>query len=444
MRHAKSPKKLLSNLVACGAIAFAAGAVAVSIPAGPASAQSGTSFTVVTSSANPVVVGTNFTITAQECNRVSDAPPTGTISFKDKTTHHSLGSAATAPDPSFVNCSDASVKDTETLGVGSYKIKASYIPGGATPAAASHGKYTQKVVEPPFTNISWTTGAAVPNAHEEGAAVADGGLVYDISGSTGDCSDGGCGSMQPAVDVYNPATNAFSSAPAIPHPRTEDPAAVVVSGDIYVLSGAVNGVNVSAIDVFTPGTGWSTLPAASNLPSSFGGGYGCAAAMGSDIYYFDPVTHEVGILNTAASPPSWTESSPYTLLNPTEFCSAVTDGSNIVVVGPGDGSADANSQRVLIYTPSTGGMVLAQGKTAPTAEQSADLLKGIVVVAGGDFNFNAVEGVAPGQGSVASFSNLPDNRDDAAGGSVVNDKFYIVGGKSTTTTTPDVLIGTPN
>ena len=80
----------------------------------------------------------------------------------------------------------------------------------------------------------------------------------------------------------------------------------------------------------------------------------------------------------------------------------------------------------------------------PTAEQSADLLKGIVVVAGGDFNFNAVEGVAPGQGSVASFSNLPDNRDDAAGGSVVNGKFYIVGGRSTTTTTPDVLIGTPN
>ena len=191
-----------------------------------------------------MVVGVNFTVTARECNRVADTPPTGTISFKDKTTHHSLGSAATAPDPSFVNCSDASVMDTETLGVGSYKIKASYHPGGATPAAASHGKYTQKVIEPPFTKISWTTGAAVPNAHEEGAAVADGGLVYDISGSTGDCSDGGCGTMQPAVDIYNPLTNAFSSAAAIPHPRTEDPAAVVVNGDIYVLSGAVNGVNV--------------------------------------------------------------------------------------------------------------------------------------------------------------------------------------------------------
>ena len=220
MRYKKSTKAWWSNLVACGAVAFAAGAVAVTVPAGPASAQGATSFTTVTSSANPVIVGVNFTVTARECNRVADTPPTGTISFKDKTTHHSLGSAATAPDPSFVNCSDASVMDTETLGVGSYNIKASYHPGGATPAAASHGKYTQKVVEPPFTKISWTTGAAVPNAHEEGAAVADGGLVYDISGSTGDCSDGGCGSMQPAVDVYDPATNAFSSAPTI---RTRAP-----------------------------------------------------------------------------------------------------------------------------------------------------------------------------------------------------------------------------
>ncbi len=147
MRHAKSPKSLWSKLIASGAIAFAAGAAAVTIPAGPASAQGGTSFTMVTSSANPVVHGTSFTITAQECNRAADAPPTGTISFKDKTTGRSLGTAATTPDSSFINCSDAMVTDTEALRVGSYKIKAAYIPGGATPAAASHGKYTQVVVK---------------------------------------------------------------------------------------------------------------------------------------------------------------------------------------------------------------------------------------------------------------------------------------------------------
>jgi hypothetical protein len=418
-------------------------AIAAAVPATTASASTGTSFTEVSSSANPVLVGVAFTVKAQECNRIADNPPTGQIVFRDKTTGVALGSVATTADPTLVNCSDASISDTESLAAGTYTIKASYQPGGATPAAASKASYKQKVKTAAFTRINWTEGAAVPNAHEEGAAVGLDGRVYDISGSTGDCSDGGCGSMQPAVDVYNPTTNTFKTAAPIPNPRTEDPAAVVVNGSIYVLGG-VDGTTVSAIDEYVPGTGWTTLPAASDLPSGFGGAFGCAAASGTDIYYFDPVSHEVGTLDTTADPPSWTESAAQALLNPSSFCSAVTDGSHIVIVGAGNGSPDANSQRVLDFTPSSGAMTLAQGQTVPTAEQSADLLDGTVVIAGGDFNFNAVEGVAPGAGSVATYSNLPDNRDDAAGGSVVSGRFYIVGGRSTATTTPDVLIGTPH
>ncbi len=115
-----------------------------------------------------------------------------------------------------------------------------------------------------------------------------------------------------------------------------------------------------------------------------------------------------------------------------------------MIVGPGNGSADANSQRVLIFTPSSGVLTQANGLTVPTAEQSADLLNGIVVVAGGDFNYSAVEGVEPGQSSVASYSPLPQVRDDSAGGSVVKGKFYIVGGQSMTNLNPHVLIGKPN
>jgi hypothetical protein len=435
---------LWSSLVAAGALAFTAGTVAITIPAGPAMAGTGTSFTTVKSSANPVVKGVNFTINAQECNRAANSPPTGTISFKNTTTGVSLGSVATTPDTSFANCSDASVKDTEALNVGKYRMKAVYHPGGATPAAPSSGHYAQKVINPPFTDISWTLGATVPNTHEEGAAVALGGLVYDISGSTNDCSDAGCGSFQTAVDVYNPTTDTFTSAAPIPNPRGEDPSAVVVNGSIYMLGGINGGGTVNPIDVFTPGTGWSTLPAASNLPAGFIGAENCAAAMGSNIYYFDSATAKVGILNTATSPPSWSESAALPGLSPSLFCSAVTDGTKIVIVGPGNGSADANSQRVLVYTPSSGALKLAQGTTVPTAEQSADLLKGVVVVAGGDFNLSAVEGVEPGQGSVATFSPLPEKRDDAAGGSVVNGKFYIVGGQSVSNLNPHVMIGTPN
>ena len=118
----------------------------------------------------------------------------------------------------------------------------------------------------------------------------------------------------------------------------------------------------------------------------------------------------------------------------------------IVIVGPGNGSADANSQRVLIFTPSSGVVTQANGLTVPTAEQSADLLKGIVVVAGGDFNYSAVEGVAGTGESLRRPTPLllPQVRDDSAGGSVVKGKFYIVGGQSMTNLNPHVLIGKPN
>jgi Kelch motif len=443
-KNKSSIKTVWPGLVAVGALAFTAGAVAVSIPGGPAFGAGGTSFTTVKSSANPVVKGVNFTVNAKECNRAADNPPTGTIKFKDATTGVSLGSVATTPDGSFVNCSDASVTDTESLAVGKYTIKASYHPSGATPAAPSSGHYTQKVIKPPFTDISWTQGTTVPNTHEEGAAVALGGVVYDISGATTDCSDGGCNTMQPAVDVYHPKTDTFTSAAPIPNPRAYDPAAVVVNGSIYVIGGLNTVGTVSAVDKYTPGKGWKTLPAASDLPSGFAGEESCGAAHGSKIYYFDSTAHEVGTLNTLTKPPSWTVGSPQPLLSPSSFCSAVTDGSKIVIVGPGDGSADSFSQRVLTFTPSTGAVTLDQGTTVPTAEQSAVFLHGIVVVAGGDFDYSAVEGVEPGGGSVASYSALPQVRDDAAGGSVVKGKFYIVGGQSVSNLNPHVMIGTPN
>ncbi len=306
----------MSSLVACGALAFAAGAVAISIPVDSAVASPAPSFTTVTSSANPGFVGASFTVTAMECNRVATNPPTGNIPFKNKTTHTSLGSVATTPDAKFANCSDASVTDTETLSPGTYSIKASYLPGGATPAPASHKSYKQVIKKPPFTDISWTQGANVPNTHEEGAAVALGGVVYDISGATNDCSDSGCGSFVSAVDVYHPKTDTFTSAAPIPNARSDDPAAVVVNGSIYVVGGMNTGGTVRAIDKYTPGNGWKTLPAASDLPAGFGGAEACGASKGKHIYYFDSAAHEVGTLNTAASPPSWTVSAPQPLLSP--------------------------------------------------------------------------------------------------------------------------------
>jgi hypothetical protein len=444
-RSARRARLTFTLLAALAAAVPAAALVGVQ----PASATTA-SFTTITSSANPVEQGVSFTIEGTECTRVSSTHPGGYLVFDDLTTQTSLAAVTLTPDPGFANCSDANYTDSESLAVGNYKIRARYVPDFPNPAPPSRAAtYIQSVISPPFTNITWKTGAAIPHAHEEGTSAALGGKVYAIGGSTGDCSDGSCGPLQTAVDVYRPSTNTFSSAPGLPNPRTADPTAVATGGKIYVLGGINTGGTVSAIDVFTPGSGWTTLPSTSNLPTGFTGEYSCAAAVGPDIYYFDNATGDIGILNTAASPPTWSVTGPFTLLSPASFCSAVGAGtdptsasSKVIVVGPGNGSADANSRRVLIYTPSTGTLALAQGQTAPTAEQSAVLIKGVVVTAGGDFNLTSVAGIAPGQGSVTTFNSLPDNRDDAGGGSVVNNVFYIVGGQSTTTTTPDVLIGT--
>jgi len=444
---------------------FATAAVAVGATAAPLAAATPAfastapaTFTSLTTSANPVLTGVHFQMIAQECDRVANTQATGMIHFFDVTSGGDLGSVALSPDPTFVNCSDASTTNWEPLSAGTYKIKAVYVPGGVNPIAKSTpAHYSEVVQNPKFTDISWSSGATVPNAHLEGAAVALGGKVYDISGSTGDCTDSACGTLISNVDVYNPSTNKFKAGATIPNPRTGDPAAVVVGGKIYVIGGIdSSSTTVGAIDVYNPSTAsWSTLPSASNLPSGFTGQWSCAAAVGSKVFYFDNLSQEIGVLDTTTTPPSWSVSATQSLLSPSRFCSAVLQGPNdptnpasrIVIVGAGDGSGDSYSQRVLTYTTATATLALAQGQTVPTAEQSASNLDGTVVAAGGDFNMTAVEGVAPGQGSVTVYSPLPSARDDMAGGSVVNGRYYIVGGESVTAggtdTTPAVLIGTP-
>lgn len=443
-------RRSLGIATAVGAAALIAAPLAtISV----AEATTTNTFTTIATSANPVLVGVHFTVSGTECDRVADVHATGTMVFKDKTTGLILGTETLTPDPTFENCSDASVTDTESLAAGNYRIVDHYRPGGSTPIQTSpNASYVEHVVSPVFTDISWTAGAAVPHPHVEGAAVGLGGNVYDISGSSGDCTDGSCGTIQSSVDVYNAASGTFHSAAAIPNPREADPAAVVIAGKIYVVGGTNASGTVLPVDVYTPGSGWSTLPSTADLPSGTYGAYGCAAADGSDVFYFDPEHHTVNTLDTSAATPAWTTSVAQALLNPSSFCSAAQVGpsdptsktSQIIIVGAGDGSADAYSQRVLIFTPATGVMRLGQGTTVPIAEQSAAELDGTFVTAGGDFDPSSVEGVAPGQGSVSTYSNLPEPRDDAAGGSVVGGKFFIVGGVDGSNNLPTVMIGTPN
>ncbi|HLN17098.1 MAG TPA: kelch repeat-containing protein [Acidimicrobiales bacterium] len=296
-----------------------------------------------------------------------------------------------------------------------------------------------------FTDLHWTLGNPVPNPHLEGTVATVKSNVYDITGGAGDCSDGSGLPATTDVDVYNTTSNSWSSAAAIPNARDEDPVAAVVGKNIYVVGGITGcgGTTVTAVDVYSTKTNtWSTLPAASDLPAAFNGNEHCGAALGKNVYYFD--NGDIGVLNTAASPPSWTVLTGYSALSPSSFCSAVKYKTSIVIVGAGDGGPDAFSQRVIVFTPATGAMVVQPETTVPYAEQSVALIKGSVVVVDGDFSPNSVQIVSIKKATVVTASNTPEIRDDAGGAGFVKNVVYVVGGEAGVANRhPHVLIGTP-
>jgi len=306
-------------------------------------------------------------------------------------------------------------------------------PLGASPASAA-----------PLNDVSWATGAAIPNPHVEGAIATIGGEIWSISGGTVDCTDGGTAPPSPLVDIYSPKTGTFSAGPPLHHARDEYPVAGVVGGAIYVIGGTSSclGPSVSTVEEFTPAGAWIDLPSTADLPAVIYGAEHCGVVVSHNIYYF--TNTGTGVFNTNTH--TWTVLPPDPLLTPSNFCQATRIGPNkvskakVIITGPGDGGADPTSQRVLVFTPKTGKIKQLPITTVPLAEHTSGLLKGWVVVAGGDFNPTAVQAIRGT--TLKTFSPLPQARDDAMG-VVLKNRYYILGGTFSGVLTPDVLIGKP-
>lgn len=136
--------------------------------------------------------------------------------------------------------------------------------------------------EPPAANVHiydpladrWITGPAIPAARRRGGGgvVAVDGRIYLVSGNT----NGHNGPLSDQVDVFDPATGRFTALAPIPHPRDHFFVAHH-EGRLYVAGGrdsnaAADGDvfddTVAEVDVYDIATDtWSTLPAASNLPT---------------------------------------------------------------------------------------------------------------------------------------------------------------------------------
>ena len=303
--------------------------------------------------------------------------------------------------------------------------------------------------DPSFTNLTWTLGTNIPTAHQEGAGSVVGSKYYVISGADVSCSDSGDGTVTPAVDIYDTVANTFAPGPSVNIGRDEYPMAATVGNAVYLIGGtsACGGSTVAQVEKLDLNTNtWSVLGSGSNLPAQLDGAEHCGTAQGTKIYYFESAG--VGVFDTTTD--TWTVLGPYPLLSPSDFCRATTLGSQIVITGPGNGSADSNSQRILVFDTNTGNVTQIPATTVPLAEHGAALLFGSVVVAGGDFVLNTAQAISNptcgacigANSTVSTFTSLPVDTDDGVSGAIGN-VFYILGGNAAGNNHPAVLIGTP-
>ena len=292
-----------------------------------------------------------------------------------------------------------------------------------------------------FSDISWSFGVAIFNPHQEAAGVKAKGKFYVISGTDVSCSDQGGGIVTTKVDIYDPTVDDFSSGSDVNIGRTEAPAAVKVGKSVYLIGGVsgCGGTTVRTVEQLSLKTGvWTALPSTSDLPAALDGFFHCAAAVGTNIYYFQ--VNGIGVFDTTTL--TWSVLPADPLLNPSYFCRATKIGNgHVLITGAGNGSGDAFSQRILDFDSAAGTITQLAATTVPKAEHIAGKLMGSVVIAGGDFTPTSVQSIY--KGSVATLSPLPDASDDAVG-VVLKGKVYIAGGMNGAgSNLPKVLIGTP-
>ena len=147
-----------------------------------------------------------------------------------------------------------------------------YTPGAFT-GAFPHEKPVSKIYMYNPTSDKWMNGATIPVARRRGAAgaVAYKNKIYLVCGIT----DGHYAGWVKWFDEYDPLTNTWKTLPDAPRARDHFHA-VIVNDKLYVTGGRLSSdstsqvwtLNIPEVDVYDfISSQWSTLPAASNIPT---------------------------------------------------------------------------------------------------------------------------------------------------------------------------------
>lgn len=279
--------------------------------------------------------------------------------------------------------------------------------------------------------------------HVEAAGVVLDGKVWLISGTPGSVSNR-CNCEADAttdVDIYDPATDGWSSGPKVNAARSEYPNAFLVGDTVYLAGGLAPGAHSQGVEKLAPPyTSWEALP---NTTSPSFAAYGRAAdvvdgkivyvmtsADTATAYVFDPATA------------TWTKKASRP--DSPSFMAAATVGGKLYLIGGLDPQANENRE-IFAYdlaadTFTKVGTLPAPAKFGAIFEHFAVVLGGEVVTTGGDSAGKTIATFNPGTGKAARYEEaLSIARSDHVA-AVVKDHLYLLGGIEPSTS--DALVPT--
>ncbi len=216
----------------------------------------------------------------------------------------------------------------------------------------------------------WTQAAPLPTARLSPAAVVTSSdQIWVLGGFT---SQG----ATDVVEVYDPATDSWTSAPPMRQPRYGHAAALGLDGRLYVFGGQYDsqtmheGTSATAEVYDFASHTWSALP---NLPE---GRYNCSAALLPDSTFIliggMNVTRAASLANTAIFTPStstWSSApSPLVTGRNAHASLALPDGRIFVAGGFG---ASGRTDSAEMYNPGVGGWSTLPKMPLANADQSA-------------------------------------------------------------------------
>ncbi|MBC8160025.1 MAG: hypothetical protein H7Z42_02310 [Roseiflexaceae bacterium] len=318
-------------------------------------------------------------------------------------------------------------------------------------------------------STSWSTAAALPNPRNHLAGVALNNKIYLIGGQQGELEGT---ENQQDVDVYDPATNAWSQVAGLPTPRGHISASTFVMSDrILVIGGSVNdgssGDASRDVSLYDPQENvWLALPplpAGRKTPVAGGVDTRIVVATGNE--GAPTTTTWVGALHTtwekaAAAPTALGEVAggrvgnklyfvgegdsatlAYNLSDNTwnsaaqlsqrplagnHHAAEVIDGKLYLFGGLGSGAG-----KVQIYNPATDTWTLGTDMPFAAGSSASSLINGQVYVAGGIIGNQTTNRVAkydPRSNSWTPLAPMPQGRNHAAS-STDGSNLYVFGGR---------------